>query len=219
MKILKSINLILILFTVLSISAQTTQPTNATALLDEVAQKLEAYNTLKIEFNIYTDNGQTGKKENYAGLGLYKAGLYKLDVMGQIIFSDGKTNWSYLKDAEEVNITTNDPKQETLINPKNILKNYKEDFKVTQIGDKFEKNRALLEVNLYPKQIDSKKFSMIVLKIDKTKKEIYSIKYVGKDGLTYTIEINKFTANGNINDSDIKYSNALFPDAEIIDMR
>ncbi|MDR2010384.1 MAG: outer membrane lipoprotein carrier protein LolA [Bacteroidales bacterium] len=189
------------------------------ALLDEVAAKIESYSTLKIEFIVYIENNQGGNRDPYSGSAMYKAGNYKLDMMGQIVFSDGKTNWTYLKDADEVNITKNTEGGDIMVNPKNLLKDYKNNFKITQISDKFEKNRPLVEIDLYPKKIDDKKYSRITLKIDKTKKQIYSIRYVGKDGINYLIEISKFIENPAIQDSEIKFSNSLFPDAEIIDMR
>ncbi|MDR2835526.1 MAG: outer membrane lipoprotein carrier protein LolA [Bacteroidales bacterium] len=188
-------------------------------LLDEVVAKIDKYSTLKIEFNLNLDNQQTGKVENYKCSAVYKTGFYKMDMMGQIVFSDGKTNWTYLKDAEEVNITINDSKNDLLTNPKIMLQNYKKDFKVTQISDKFEKSRTLVTYDLYPKQIDGKKFSKLTLKIDKTTKQIFSVTYVGKDGISYSFEIIKLLENPVIPDSEIKYSDSLFPNADVIDMR
>jgi len=191
----------------------------ATALLDEVSAKTERYASLKIEFNMYIENLQDGKRDEYKGSAAYKPGLYKLDIMGQIVFSDATTNWTYLKDADEVNITDNADNKESMMNPQTLLKDYKANFKVRYVADKFEKNRPLVEIDLIPKTIDNKKYSKITVKIDKTKKQIYSARYVGKDGVSYLIEIYKFLENPTIPDSEIKFGKALFPDAEIIDMR
>ena len=219
MKNLKICKLIIILMLISIYGFAQENNTAAINLLDEVAAKMDKYSTLKIEFILEIDNGQSGKTENHSGQAIYKNGLYKMDLMGQIIFSDGKTNWTYLKDAEEVNITSNSSKQELLVNPKNVLKNYKSEFKIKQISDKFEKNRALVEIDLYPKKIDDKKFSRLNLKVDKTQMQIYSIKYVGKDGVNILITITKFVENPQIADSEVKYSDNLFPEAEVIDMR
>ncbi|MDD2636784.1 MAG: outer membrane lipoprotein carrier protein LolA [Bacteroidales bacterium] len=191
----------------------------ATALLDEVSAKTDRYASLKIEFNMYIENLQHAKRDEYKGSAAYKSGVYKLDIMGQIVFSNGKTNWTYLKDAEEVNITDNAENEEVMMDPQSLLKDYKTNFKVRYIADKFEKNRALVEIDLIPKTIENKKYSKITVKIDKTKKQIYSVRYIGKDGVSYLIEIFKFLENPAIPDVEIKYSKALFPDAEVIDMR
>jgi len=191
----------------------------AVELLDEVAVKLENSNSLQIEFNMYVENAQNSKNDSYSGSAVYKGGNYKMDLMGQIIFSDGKTNWTYLKDADEVNITANSEDEKNMFDPKYILKDYKKNFKIKYISEKFEKNRPLVEVDLFPQKIDDKKYSRVTLKIDKVKKQIYSIRYVGKDGISYLIEIHKYVENPNISDSEVKYNNSLFPDAEVIDMR
>ncbi|MDD2386122.1 MAG: outer membrane lipoprotein carrier protein LolA [Bacteroidales bacterium] len=191
----------------------------ATALLDEVSAKTERYVSLKIEFNMYIENLQHPKRDEHKGSAVYKSGLYKLDIMGQIVFSNGTTNWTYLKDAEEVNITDNADNKDAMMNPQSLLKDYKSNFKVRYIADKFEQNRPLVEIDLIPKTIEDKKYSKITVKIDKTKKQIYSVRYIGKDGVSYLIEIYKFVENPAVSDAEIKFSNALFPHAEVIDMR
>ncbi|MDL2262704.1 outer membrane lipoprotein carrier protein LolA [Bacteroidales bacterium OttesenSCG-928-I21] len=212
-------NILAVIFLTLSGVIYSQNKDNAIMLLDDVNEKIDKYTSLKLEFTMFVENGQNGERFPYPGNAIYKDGNYKLDMMGQIIFSDGKTNWTYLKDIDEVNITNNSSNEEILSNPKNIFKNYKEDFKVTQISDKFEKNRPLVEIDLYPKKIEDKKYSRITLKVDKTKKQIYSIRYIGKDGISYLIELNKFIENPAIENNEINYNDNLFPDAEIVDMR
>ena len=191
----------------------------AISLLDKVSAKAEKYSSLKIEFNMYIEDLHSGKRDTYTGNAAYRSGLYKLDIMGQVVFSDGTTNWTYLKDAEEVNITDNEENETTMMNPQSLLKDYKSKYKVKYIADKFEKNRPLVEIDLIPKTIENKKYSKITLKVDKTKKQIYSVRYIGKDGVNYLIELFKFVENPSIPDSQIKYSKSLYPDAEVIDMR
>lgn len=191
----------------------------AITLLDEVSAKAEKYASLKIDFTMVVENLQTKKRDAYTGNASYKSGYYKLDIMGQIVYSDGKTNWTYLKDAEEVNIAANADNQTVMMNPQSLLKDYKNTYKVKYIADKFEANRPLVEIDLTPKVIENKKYTKITVKIDKIKKQIYSVRYVGKDGVSYLIEISKFTENPTIPDAEIKYSNSLFPGAEVIDMR
>lgn len=191
----------------------------ATTLLDEVSAKTERYSSLTISFNMFIENLQSGQRDKYIGSASYKTGFYKLDIMGQVVFSDGKTNWTYLKDAEEVNITDNAENETVMMNPQSLLKDYKSKFKTKYIADKFEQNRPLVEIDLIPKTIENKKYTKITVKIDKTKKQIYSVRYVGKDGVSYLIEISKFSENPSIPDSQIKFSESLYPDAEVIDMR
>lgn len=213
----KVILLIISLFATLLLVAQGSVP--QMEILDQVAVKTEKYVGLKIDFTLYVENLHNAKRDSYKGNAIYKTGLYKMDIMGQVVYSDGKTNWTYLRDAEEISITNNGDNEAFMTNPQAILKDYKSKFKVNFISDKFEKNRALLEFDFFPKQIENKKYSKITIRIDKTKKQIFSVRYVGKDGVNYLIEIDKMLENPTISDSEVKFSKALYPDADIIDMR
>lgn len=215
---MKKVTLLIIsLFATLFLVAQGSVP--QMEILDQVAAKTEKYVGLKIDFTLYVENLHNAKRDSYKGNAIYKTGLYKMDIMGQVVYSDGKTNWTYLRDAEEISITNNGDNEAFMTNPQAILKDYKSKFKVNFISDKFEKNRALLEFDFFPKQIENKKYSKITIRIDKTKKQIFSVRYVGKDGVNYLIEIDKMLENPTISDSEVKFSKALYPDADIIDMR
>ncbi len=211
--LLLSLAMIAVFFTSAQNDAQAVQ------LLKEVSAKMDAYNSLKLDFNVYVEDLHTSNRQSHPGKALYKAGNYRLELMGQIVFSDGKKNWTYLEDADEINITDNVDDDQNIMNPKSILKDFEKEFKVRFVADKFEKNRPLVEIDLFPNKIDDKKYSRITLKVDKTKKQIYSVRYVGKDGVSYLIEIHGFSENPNLPDSEIKYSDKLFPGADIIDMR
>ena len=179
-------------------------------ILDQVAAKTEKYVGLKIDFTMYVENLHNAKRDSYKGNAIYKQGLYKMDIMGQVVYSDGKTNWTYLKDADEINITNNSDNEAFMTNPQAILKDYKSKFKVNFISDKFEKNRALLEFDFYPKQIENKKYSKITIRIDKTKKQIFSVRYVGKDGVNYLVEIDKMLENPTITDAERSIPQAVW---------
>ena len=215
---MKKVTLLIIsLFATLLLVAQGSVP--QMEVLDQVAAKTEKYVGLKIDFTMYVENLHNAKRDSYKGNAVYKSGLYKMDIMGQVVYSDGKTNWTYLKDADEINVTNNSENEAFMTNPQAILKDYKNKFKVNFVSDKFEKNRALLEFDFIPKQIDNKKYSKITIRIDKTKKQIFSVRYVGKDGVNYLIEIDKMLENPTITDAEVKFNKASYPDAELIDMR
>ncbi|HOY38559.1 MAG: outer membrane lipoprotein carrier protein LolA [Bacteroidales bacterium] len=191
----------------------------AIELLQTVSSKLSAYKSIQVEFRFYVESLQDGSRDQFSGKALYRGDRYRMDLMGQVVFSDGKTNWTYLKDAEEINITDASETDGTVFNPQNVLNNFSQDYKCRWISDKFENNRTLVEIDLYPVKIEGKKYSKLTLKVDKTKNQIYSIHYVGKDGVSYLVVIDKFVENPVIADKDIIFNSANFPNAEIIDMR
>ena len=217
--IMTKLFLITILFAVININDYEPDDKKAVDLLNEVTAKMDSYTSFKLELHFFIEDMHDASRKSFEGNAVYKSGNYKLDLMGQVIFTDGKTNWTYLVDADEVNITDVYDDDENIMDPKNLLKNFEQEYKVRYISDKFERNRPLVEIDLYPVKVQDKKYSRITLRVDKTKKQIYSIRYVGKDGVNYLIEIHRFNENPDIPDNEIKFSNSLFPGAEIIDMR
>ncbi len=206
------------LLTINIILANTNDP-KAVELLNEVSQKMNNYKSLKLEYNFFIEDLHDGSRDSFNGVAMYKDGYYRLELMGQIVFSDGKTNWTYLIDADEVNIVDNIDDDDNFVDPKNLLKDFEKEYKVRYISHKFERNRPLTDIDLYPINIDDKKYSRITLRVDNSKKQIYSVRYVGKDGVSYLIEIFRFHENPEIPDNKIRFSESLFPGAEIIDMR
>ncbi|NMD00714.1 MAG: outer membrane lipoprotein carrier protein LolA, partial [Bacteroidales bacterium] len=82
----------------------------------------------------------------------------------------------------------------------------------------FEKNRAIYEIELYPKDL-KKDFTKINLKIDKDKMQIFSMKRFGKDGTDFYLEIINVKPNEEMVDNLFVFDKTKFPKVEINDMR
>jgi len=95
---------------------------------------------------------------------------------------------------------------------------YQTGFKFKFIRDKFENNRALYDIDIFPISLE-KPYSRIKFLIDKTKMQIFSVEYYGKDGNTYTIEINKLQSDLPMEDNIFTFDKAKFPKVEVVDMR
>ena len=219
MKKLIVIILVIALFT--NINAQQVSPENnkqAKDILDKVTVKTKTYSTIFAKFNFTLINKQDDVKETQKGILNLKGNSYLLEMMGAITYSDGKTRWTYMKDAEEVTITNPDEDEESILNPATIFTIYEKGFKYKFVGDVFKHNRALYEIDIFPEDRE-KSYSRIKFQIDKTKMQIYSIQYIGKDGINYLIEIKEFTPNIKMDDKMFTFDKTKYPEVEINDMR
>jgi|YNPMSStandDraft_1061717.scaffolds.fasta_scaffold00207_19 outer membrane lipoprotein-sorting protein len=190
----------------------------AKSILDKVSAKNRAYKTITSEFAIVLENKQENIKDSKKGVIWIKGNKYKIDLHNSTIYFDGTTRWTYLKETNEVNITTPDNKDDQTLNPAKIFTIYESGFKIRFIRERFEKNRALQEIELYP--IDLKKdFTKINLKIDKDKNQIFSMKRFGKDGTDFYIEILSIKPNEEIADAMFVFDKSKHPKVEINDMR
>jgi len=62
-------------------------------------------------------------------------------------------------------------------------------------------------------------YSKIRLLIDKDKMQIFQVEYFAKDGNQVTIEIQKLTPNGPVEEKNFTFDKAAYPKVEVVDMR
>ena len=193
----------------------------AKEILKKVANKYKTYPAVYIDFVFTMDNAQEDISESSKGQAWMKSEKYKVILMGVETFYNGKLLWSYMPDAEEVNISAPEPGAKNVFNPSSLFTSYEEGYKIRYINEVFEHNRALHIIDLLPKTEDVKSsdFNRIKLKIDKDKMQIYQIVRYGKDGNDYTITLSKLTVEKDLSESMFIYDKSKHPDVEIIDLR
>lgn len=187
-------------------------------ILDKVSQKTKAFTSIEAEFAFILENKQSNVKDSQKGKIWIKGNKYKVDMAKALTFFDGKTLHTYMKDANEVNISEPDPKDDNTMNPAKIFTIYESGYKIRYIAEKFEDTRALHEIDLYPKDL-KKDYSKITIKIDKTKNELYSMQRYGKDGNVYTIKVLSMKTNQPMEDALFIFDKTKYPKVEIIDLR
>ncbi len=215
---MKLITIILFASIVLISFNTTAQDQKAKEILDKASAKAKSFKTIYAEFNFTLENQQEDVTETYSGKLWAKGEKYKLELMGTITYFDGTTIWTYMKDAEEVNISEPDPEDDNALNPAKLWTMHEKGFKYYYKKEKFEANRPLQYVDLIPKSLECD-YSRITLKIDKTKNMIYAMKRYGKDGNIYTIVILKYKTNEAYSDAMFKFDKTKHPNVEVNDLR
>ena len=190
----------------------------AKEILDKVSAKTKSYNTISADFTFSMENLQEEISETNEGKILIKGDKYKVTLMGVDTYFDGKTIYTFLKEAEEVNITEPDPEDEETLNPATIFTIYDKGFKYRYVGEGTENGKTFYEIDLYPENRD-KPYSRIKLRILKDELTLYSLRQVGKDGNNYTVVVNSMKTNIPLDDSDFVFDPAKYPDVDVIDMR
>lgn len=206
--------LIAVVFLSMVYFATTAQDAQAKKILDELSAKTKAYTTIKAEFS-FVNEKKDKTKDTQNGKIQTKGSKYKLEIPGHDIYCDGKTVWDYIKDANEVQIKDMETGGDGGLNPSTIFTIYEKGYKY-----KFEGEDAIIQtISLFPENPDKKKFHTSKLYIDKTKKQISSVKMLMKDGSTQTYTIKTFEGNANIPDSDFTFNAKAHPGISIEDLR
>jgi outer membrane lipoprotein-sorting protein len=210
MKLFYALLILLIGVGTITSYAQATNDPAAKKVLDDVSAKFKTYKTVKSTF--------TFKTESAAGKVLLKGSKYKVTIIGQEIFCDGTNVWTYDKSANEVVITKFDSNGSSLTPQKMFTNFYDKDFLYKMNGEKKVGTKTIQEIELTPTD-KNKSYHKVYLSVNKTAKTISSTKVLEKDGKKYSIVVNSFTPNTNIDDKQFVFDQKKYPGVEVIDNR
>ncbi len=208
-------SLIILLFTVNTVKAQT--DAKAQEILKGVSAKYKTFTSLEADFTLTLDNPSEKIKDTQKGKVALKGNKYWVEIGGQTIVSDGKTVWTYLKDANEVQITeaTND---KDAITPTNIFTVYERGFKSKFVEEKKVNGKTIQVIELVPE--DAKKpFFKVQLNIDKADKMIQSAKLFDKNGNHYIYTLDNITPNAVSTENIFTFNTTQYPKIEVVDLR
>lgn len=185
---------IFLTITLLSISAYSQNAIEAKALLDEVAQKVEIYENIFIEFNHKLDNSDADIHQETRGNVTLKSELYHLNYMGTQQIFDGKKVYLIIHEDEEVIIQSPSNNSEDTLTPSKMFSFYKNGYTYAMDELKTIKGVKIQYVKLTP--IDSNsEISNILIGIDVKTKHINNVIEIGKNETITTIEVRTFKTN------------------------
>ena len=185
------------------ISAQT--DTKAAEVLDKVLEDLSDSNGIRADF----EGSETGFL-------LLKGEKFYLNNGNVQSWYDGKTQWSYVADTEEVNISHPTLEELQGINPYLILMRYKTDFNYTYKGSQTRNGVKGHEIVLTPKH--SEQSEVIRVFISKTYHPL-AMKMEQNGQTLSEINVTSYKTDQKLEDGMFRFNKSLFPNAEIIDMR
>ena len=188
------------------------QDQKAKTILDQLSNKTKSYTSIEAKFTNTFSSTVTDLNESQTGTIFIKNNSYRLEMNGQTIISDGETNWIYLEDENEVNITEIDD-DENELNPSKIFTIYESGYKYKFIKE----DKESYHINLFPNE--NGPFSKIELFINKPKMHISSFIMFDKQGSIYKYTIDSFIVNKEIEDDFFMFQTSNYPDIDIIDLR
>jgi len=189
-------------------------------ILDKMSEKYQVLPAFKVNFTYRLENKIEGVDEKFSGEIIIKGEKYKLMLSDQEIFNDGETLWTFLKDANEVNIDYYIPEEGDL-SPNNIYNAYKKGYKYRFLEETGAGSKVLNVIELQPEnpQDPDKIFFKVVLYIDKNDDLIHSWKMYDRAGNVFTYTIDGFNPNMQAPDDLFVFDASQYPDVEVVDLR
>jgi outer membrane lipoprotein-sorting protein len=170
-------------------------------VLNGVSKKYKSLNAIKVDFVYTLENTSAKVNESYQGV-LYtkpNANKFKIELASQEIMSDGKTQWTFLKEVKEVQISMLDESEEA-INPAKIFTLYEKGYSYVFTGEQTINGVICQVIELTPVNKNQNIFKARLL-INKNAKQLVEIKLFAKDGNRYKYEIKNFKGNPQIDDT------------------
>ncbi|MBP6978002.1 MAG: outer membrane lipoprotein carrier protein LolA [Bacteroidales bacterium] len=211
------IRIILVCIPLLAITILTAaQNSKATEILEALKIKAKSFQTAQVEFTYSITNPDQDLNESFDGILYIKGNSYRLSVAGQLVICDGQTSWTYIEDAQEVQINSVEEDDES-ITPAKIFTSYFDSEKAVFIGEYTQGGKILQKIELIPSK--EKSISKIILEIEKNKLEIVQFVISDKSGNAFTYNITRFATDIPIGEDKFTFNARAYPDVEIIDMR
>ncbi len=184
-------------------------------ILDKSAAKIKAYPAVEIEFSLTMENKEENIREEHQGKAYMKGSLYKLEVMDVVNYYDGKNIYTYMPEAQEVNLKNPSDEEEEMLNPTKIFNIHNTGFKQKLISE----TGGTAYIELYPNDL-SKNFIKIGIWVKTSDSSIRKVESFGKDGNNLIITINSLKQPSPVpDDSFFKFDTTRHPEVEIVDMR
>jgi outer membrane lipoprotein-sorting protein len=178
---------------------------SAKAVLDKAAATITAQSGVKANFKMTTANGST------SGTIAIKGKKFYATTPQAKVWFDGKTQWTYLKNNDEVNVSNPTEAQLQAINPYNFIHLYKRGYTYTMntAGNDYV-------IHLMASSVD-RKIKELFISVNKKNYQPKQVKMLqGKKWTTFDINSIK---KESIPDSQFRFNAKDFPKAEVIDLR
>ena len=206
-----------LIFIAFFVDAQT--DAKAKGILDEVSAKTRSFKTISADFSFSMENKAMSINEKNDGSIKLKGQKYFVDLPGAGIkvYSDGKTNWNYMKQGNQVTISTREEGSSELMDPSSLFSIYEKGFTSKFVAEKTVGGKVVYQIDLFP---DKKEYdvSKISIEINKSSMMIQSAQLFGTDGNLYGITVKKMETNKEFTDSEFAFDVKNFPDVEVIDL-
>lgn len=202
---MKKIFLAVLLMGIAWLQAVAQQDAKAESILNKMAATYRQAGGISLTFG----GTQRGKL-------LLKGDKFYLESGGIQTWFDGKTQWSYVSQNEEVNVSTPAPEELQSINPYALLTSYKKSFNYRYVGEKTRQGKRGQEILLTPKA--SQDVKSITLNVKENGSPVY-IAIQLPNGDKQEFQVSSYQTGVNLPDATFRFNKQKYPKAEIIDLR
>lgn len=187
----------------------------AKSILKKLSETTQSYSSIRIEFENIISNKQVGINEKTSGVFELQGNSFRIDMPKQLIVNNGKTQWIYLKEMNEIQIMDYDAEEEDAMSPKRLFAAHNEDYKSAYIEAKTVDGVRVHVIDLFPKKSGS--VMKVRISVNAQKNQLHYLEVFDKNGGVYSYKIKKFQSNLTL--LPFNLDKKKYPNAEVVDLR
>jgi outer membrane lipoprotein-sorting protein len=206
MKTRNTIACLFLLFVAQVVSAQN----NAEAIIRLMVNQMKSHKNVELDYK-YQISSEGLTTETQQGKAWLQGEAYKVEMVEQQMFSDGKTIWTYLVDDEEVMVSNATEGEDNT--PLKLLTSLDENYAATLTGMDTQGN-ATIELASTKGQ-----YRRITLRINPNKLAISSMDVYFEDGTKLIVTVDEMKFGQELDDKFFTFDEKNHPNVDVIDMR
>ncbi len=157
----------------------------AKQILNKVCSQYESYESMKVDFIVNTEKGNTKNSDTIVGT--VQGKKYRLSMKEREIACDGKTVYYYNKEKKELTKSKKIPVEIHAVYPQKMLRSFENEFDCYFNGEASFNGQIIQRLEFIPRAFDQNIIKINVF-IDRQSSQILRVSRMDKDGTQYTID-------------------------------
>lgn len=171
--------------------------------------------SVRSEFTLKISEKNGVNSQQISGLIVLNANRFFLQTDELTVWFDGKTQWAYLENSDEVNITEPTAEELAATNPVAIISAFKSVSKI-QFSKLKSQTNHIIELIPTNKKAD---FSKVEIQLNKTSGNLHVIKIAYKNGMKNELTFKNYQKNITVNPGMFVFDKAKYKGAVMNDLR
>lgn len=194
------------------------EQSQASAVLDKTAENFRRAGGVQAEFTVKAYNNGRFEGESEGTIQL-KGEQFLVKTPETTTWFDGKTQWTYLENTDEVNISAPTPEELQSINPYTLLYMYKKGFSSKLGTVKTFQGKQVIQVILTATNRKQDLACIVLYVTQDTYQPLYILLQQRNMKSRSEIFINSYRTGLNYADATFMFDRKQYPNAEVVDLR
>lgn len=188
------------------------------AIMDKAFAGFETSQGIQLSFKTITTDAGGSVYQPQSGIAFIKGNRFKLEMETMEIWFDGETQWVYIDETNEVNISKPEGQEIAAVSPLALLGMYKSGYLLKAPVSTTVNGTPVWRIEMTP-ATGNRDFKVVTASINKKNHTVVQVTLTAANGMKTQINITQYNANHQFDDARFRFNKTEHPDAEIIDLR